>query len=158
MVLRRECSGATSSTTKDVRRLTKKLCLVVPVQERNLFSVKQAARYGVVSTFDMNNPRLEANKLTFPPQALRHNLYSFSLGITHGYNGPEQAMQAAANANLRHRRLGHLNCKSLDLLKNLDNNGVSFDGPVPDCNVCAVGKSHKLAHPKTADHKVKLPF
>ncbi|CAN0476461.1 unnamed protein product, partial [Laminaria digitata] len=67
-------------------------------------------------------------------------------------------MQAAANANLWHRRLGHLNRKSLNLLKNLDNNGVSFDGPVPDCDVCAVGKSHQLTHPETADHKFKLPF
>ena len=60
--------------------------------------------------------------------------------------------------NLWHGRLGHLNRKSLDLLKNLDNNVVSFDGPVPDCDVCAVSKSHQLAHPKTVDHKVKLPF
>ena len=29
---------------------------------------------------------------------------------------------------------------------------------MPDCDVCAVGKSHQLAPPKTADHKVKLPF
>ena len=57
-----------------------------------------------------------------------------------------------------HRRLGHLNPKSLSLLKNLDNNGLSCDGRVPDCDVCAVGNSHQLAHPKTADHKVKLPF
>ena len=40
----------------------------------------------------------------------------------------------------------------------MDNNGVSFDGTVPDCDVCALGKSHQLAHPKTADHKVKHPF
>ena len=33
-----------------------------------------------------------------------------------------------------------------------------FDGRVPDCDVCATNKSHQLAHPKTADHKVKLPF
>ena len=67
-------------------------------------------------------------------------------------------MQAAANANLWRRRLGHLNRKSLSLLKKLDNNGVSFGGPVPDCYVCTVGKSHELAHPKTPDHKVKLSF
>ena len=54
-------------------------------------------------------------------------------------------MRAAASANLCHRRLEHLNNKSLDLLKSLDNNDVSFDGPVPDCDVCAVGKSHELA-------------
>ena len=29
---------------------------------------------------------------------------------------------------------------------------------MPDCDVCTVGKSHQLAHPKTTDHKVKLPF
>ena len=37
-------------------------------------------------------------------------------------------------------------------------NGVSFDGPVPDCDMCAVGKSYQLAHPKTTDHKVNLSF
>ena len=141
-----------------LRRLVQLSCLIVPGLGRNLFSVKQAARTGVVSIFDMNNPRLKANKLTFPLQALGHDLYSFSLDLTHGGNGPEQAMQAAAKANVWHRQLGHLNRKSLDLLKNLDNTGVRFDGPVPDCDVCAVGSSHQLAHPKTADHKVKLPF
>ena len=67
-------------------------------------------------------------------------------------------MQAAANANLWHRRPRHLNRRSLSLLTNLDNNGLSFDGPVPDCDVCAVGKSHRLAHLKTINHTVKLPF
>ena len=33
---------------------------------------------------------------------------------------------------------------------------MSFDGPVSDCDVYAVGKSHQLVHPKTTDHKVKL--
>ena len=47
---------------------------------------------------------------------------------------------------------------SLDYLKNLGNNSMIFDGRVPDCDVCATNKSHQLAHPKTADHKVKLPF
>ena len=37
-------------------------------------------------------------------------------------------------------------------------NGASFDGPVPDCDVCAVGKSLQLAHRKTADLKVNFPF
>ena len=35
---------------------------------------------------------------------------------------------------------------------------MNFNGPVPDCDVCTVGKSQQLAHPKIADHKVKLPF
>ena len=64
--------------------------------------MKQATRNGVMSIFDMDNPRLEANKPMFPLQALGHDLYSFSLDITHGGNGPELAMQAAVNAELWH--------------------------------------------------------
>ena len=52
----------------------------------------------------------------------------------------------------------HLNRKSLDLLKKVNNNGVSVDGTVPDCDVCAVGKSRQRAHPKTADQHVQHPF
>ena len=85
----------------------------MPGLGRNLFSVKQAARNGVVSIFDMTNPRLGTHNHTFPLQELGHDLYSFSLDFTGGGNGPELAMQAAANANLWHRRLGHLNRKSL---------------------------------------------
>ena len=67
-------------------------------------------------------------------------------------------MQAAASATLWHRRMGHINRKSLDLLKKVNNNGVSFDGTVPDCDVCAVVKSRQRAHPKTADQHVQHPF
>ena len=111
-----------------------------------------------MSIFDMTNPRLEKHNHILPLQELGHDLYSFSLDLGGGGNETELAMKAVANANLWHRRLGHLNRKFLNLLKNLDNNGVSCGGPAPDCDVCAVGKSHQLAHPKTADHKVKLPF
>ena len=67
-------------------------------------------------------------------------------------------MQATTKATLWHQRLGHLNCKSLDVVKKLDNNGVSFEGTMPDYGVCAVGKSHQLNHPKTAYHKVNHLF
>ena len=67
-------------------------------------------------------------------------------------------MQAAATATLWHQRMGHLNRKSLDLLKKVNNNGVSSDETVPDCDVCAVGKSRQRAHPKIADQHVQHPF
>lgn len=68
-------------------------------------------------------------------------------------------MQDAAinKANRWYRKLGHLNPQNLGLLNNMSNNGVSLNGHVPDCDVCAAGKSHQLALPKTAEHKVKLP-
>ena len=66
----------------------------------NLFSVKQAARNGVVPIFDMTNSRLETHNHTFPLQELGHDLYCFSLDLAGDDNGPELAMQAAANGNL----------------------------------------------------------
>ena len=92
----------------------------MPGLGRNLFSVKQAARNGVVSIFDMTNPKLETHANTFPLQELGHDLYYLSLNLAGGGIGPELAMQAEANGNLWHRRLGHLNRKSLSLLENLE--------------------------------------
>lgn len=67
-------------------------------------------------------------------------------------------MEAIAAANLWHQQLGHLNSKNLDLRKRQDHNGVSFNGTGLDCDICTVGKSHRLARPKMVDHKVKHPF
>lgn len=49
-------------------------------------------------------------------------------------------MQAATNANLWHQRLGNVYPETLNLLNKLDNKGVSFDGPVPHCDVYITGK------------------
>ena len=140
------------------QRLTQISRLSVPGLGRNLFSVKQASRNGVVSIFDKYNPRLQANNFTLPLQELENDLYFFSLDLFSESSAPELAMQAAATATLWHRRMGHLNRENLDLLKKVNNNEVSFDGTVPDCDVCAVGKSRQRAHPKTADHHVQHRF
>ena len=141
-----------------MQRLIQISVLIVPGLGRNLFSVKQASRNGVVSIFDKYNPRLEANNFTLPLQELENDLYFVSLDLVSGSSAPELAMQAAATATLWHRRMGHLNRKSLNLLKKVDNNGVSFDGTVPDCDICAVGESRQQAHPKTVDQHVQHPF
>ena len=141
-----------------VQRLIQISVLIMPGSGRNLFSVKQASLNGVVSIFDKYNLRLEANNFTLPLQELESDLYILSLDLVSGSSAPELAMQAAATATLWHRWMGHLNRKSLDLLKKVNNNGVSFDGTVPDCDVCAVGKSRQRAHPKTADQHVQHPF
>ena len=132
--------------------------LIVPVLGRNLFSVKQASRNGVVSIFDKYHPRLEANNFTLSLQELENDLYFFLLDLVSASSAPELAMQAAATATLWYRRMGHLNRKSLGLLKKVNNNGVSFDGNVPDCDVRAVEKSRQRAHPKTADQHIQRPF
>ena len=54
-------------------------------------------------------------------------------------------MNAITNAHLWHRRLGHLNKRSLELIQRRYSNGVAFDGSIDHCDVYAVGKSHHLA-------------
>ena len=51
--------------------------LIVPGLGRNLFSVQQASRNGVVSIFNKYNPRLEANNFTLSLQELENDLYFF---------------------------------------------------------------------------------
>ena len=63
------------------------------------------------------------------------------------------------NAQVWHRRLGHLNKRSLELINRKSGNGVAFDGSIADCDVCAVGKNHQLAHPKQVSHAaINAPF
>lgn len=139
-----------------VRRLFQLPCTIVPGLGGNLFSVKQAARNGVVCIFGITNPSLEKKNHTLPLQELGYDLCLLLLCLAGGGNG--LAMLASANANLGHRRLGHLNRNSLSLLKRLGNNGAGSEGPVANCNVCAMGKSRQLARFKTANHRLAPPF
>ena len=65
---------------RGVQRLIQISALIVPGLGRNLFSVKQASRNGVVSIFDKRNPRLEANNFTLPLQEFENDLYLFFVG------------------------------------------------------------------------------
>ena len=67
-----------------VQRLIQISVLIVPSLGRNLFSVKQASRNGVVSIFDKYNPRLEANNFTLPLQELGNDLHFFRWTLSVG--------------------------------------------------------------------------
>ena len=90
--------------------------LIVPGIGRNLFSVESTTKKGVVSIFNFDDPRLELSGITVPPRAEGDNLYSlvFDLG-TESYGGKKLEMNAITNVQLWHRRLGHLNKRSLEL-------------------------------------------
>ena len=127
--------------------------LIVPDIGRNLFSVKSATKKGVVTIFDFDNPRLELSGITVPLRAEDDDLYSLVFDLSaDSHEGKELAMNAVTNAQLWHRRLGHLDKRSLNLMQRRGGNGVAFDGSIDHCGVCAVGKSHQLAHPKKAKH------
>ena len=75
------------------------------------------------------------------------------------YGATGLAMNAVSNAQLWHRRLGHLNRRSLELMQRHDGNDIAFDGTIADCEVFALGKGQQLAHPKKAQHAgITRPF
>ena len=75
------------------------------------------------------------------------------------YGATELAMTAVSNAQLWHRRLGHLIRRSLEHTLRYDGNGITFDGTIADCDVCAVGKGQQLVHPMKAQHAgITRPF
>ena len=133
---------------------------IVPGIGRNLFSVKSAAKKGVVSIFDFDNPRLELSGTTALLRAKDYDLYSLVFDLkANSHGGKELAINAMTNAQLWHRRLGHLNKRSSELMQRHDGSGVTFDGSIGHCDVCAVGKSDQLAHPKKAKHaNITAPF
>ena len=68
-------------------------------------------------------------------------------------------MNAVFNAQLWHRRLGHLNRRSLELTQRNDGNGITFDGTITDCDVCTVWKGLQLAHLNKTQHAgITRPF
>ena len=127
---------------------------------RNLFSAKSPKKKGVISIFDFDNPRLELSGIIVLLRAEDGNLCTlvFDLGAD-SHEGKELANNAMTNAQLWHRRLGHLNKRSLELMQRLDGNAVTFDGSIDHCHVCVMGKRPQLAHPKKVKHAdITAPF
>ena len=133
--------------------------VMVPGIGRNLFSVMTAAKKGIATIFDYENPKLEGFNVTVPLRSESGDLYLFVLNLrADRYGIKELAINAVTNAQVWHRRLGHLHAQSLDILRKRDGTGITFEGAVSDCDVCAVGKAQQLAHPKSTNHKVSRPF
>ena len=112
-----------------------------------------------MTIFDYKNPRLDEFNVTVQLRSESVDLYSFALDLSvDRYDAKELAMNTVTIAQVWHRRLGYLDAQSLYILRKRDGTGITFEGAVWDCNVCAVGKAQQLAHPKTANQKFNRPF
>ena len=60
--------------------------------------------------------------------------------------GPGGLAMRAESANLWHRRMGHINRKSMDVLRRIPGVGVDYNGHIQACDVCAVGKRVKASN------------
>ena len=83
--------------------------VVLPGISRNLFSVTTAAKKSIITIFDYENPRLKESNVIVPLRSKSGDLYWFVLALTANRCGAKElAMNAVANAQVWHRRLGHL--------------------------------------------------
>ena len=79
--------------------------------------MKTATRNGIASTFDCESPRLEDFGVTLTLRGEQDGLYSFVFDLSaDAYGATELVMNAMSNAQLWHRRLGHLNRRSFELM------------------------------------------
>ena len=132
---------------------------VVPGLGRNLFSVHTAVTKDVVTVFDSVNPRFEIGNTVIPlkPPSPPNNLYSISMDFASTVDAAGVALRTESAA-LWHRRIGHKNTRSMDILRKEKGNRVEYTGDLPTCEVCALGKSAKQAHRKRASYDVSRPF
>ena len=129
---------------------------MVPGIGRNLFSVSSATEQGATTSFALEESRIETNDLTIPLQqvGVRRDLYTFSTEL----GGVDLALHTEVNADQWHRRMGHINARSLEPLNKTDANGLSFSGGISPCDVCAIGKSIQQRHPKKSNLGITMPF
>ena len=120
-------------------------------------SVTEAMWKGVSTIFDPHKPRMEFDDIVLPMNPLGTDektgklLCSIKVELGGGPGGP--AMRAES-ADRWHRRKGHINRKSMDVLRRMPGSGIDYNGDVQACDVSAVVKGKQQAHPKQATYDV----
>lgn len=75
---------------------------------------------------------MQQGKLALPLQQRRDDsgLYTSELTLASG--------DKENDANLWHRRMGHLNSQSLNILSNTAENGLEYSGTLSLCDICSM--------------------
>ena len=126
--------------------------MVVSGLRKKQLSVPAATSEGITTVFALNDSCIETSGFNLPlqPVAGTRDLFSLNMEV----DAPNLALQAKADADTWHCRMGHINSKLLAFLDKTDDNGVSFKGGVSLSDVYAIGTSTQQAHPKTATRNV----
>ena len=137
----------------------------------NLFSVTAAMLKGLATLFHPTHPRLEKDGVVVPMQQVGvydttgNVMYSIKVKLGGGArdqmvlgDNPYGLALKAESAKLRHRCMGRINGKSLDVLRKEPGNGVDYTGAVKNCDSCPLGKSKQQSHPKQATYGVLRLF
>lgn len=96
---------------------------------RNLFSVPASLKQGVVTIFDSVQPRVEVGNVVVPLQKSSEAvaLYSFSRDLA-GKGDIMGVVLRVESTDLWQRRAGYMNVKRIDILRQVEGNGVVYNG------------------------------
>eukprot|EP00903_Cladosiphon_okamuranus_P019283 g17724.t1 len=172
-VLHGVTTGVLSGTVTDDSGQDKQVSfrvVLVPGLGTNLFSVTAALSNGVASLFYPDKPRLVSGDTVIPMTirgvddagkitcSITIKLGAGNGGRQHSGGAPDGLALRVETADLWHRRMGHINGKSLDVLRQQADNGMDYHGNLQDCGACPLGKSSQQPHPKHAAYGVSSAF
>ena len=162
--------GAVTDDNGNDRRVSFRVVLV-PDLGTNLFSVTAVMQKGVATLLHPANPRLESGDVVIPMQtcgvddATGKLMFFIEVKLGGGAGGQMVLGRAPGGLALKsessepwHRRMGHINHKSLDVPRKEPASGVDYTGGLKNCSTCPLGKSAQQPHPKQATYNVLRPF
>ena len=146
--------------------------LVVPGLGRNIFAPTAELRNGVRFVLE-KKPYLTIRGTVIPLKQDPRDQGMCSLDITfqrdsHGVLGKSEGVSpdsgsgvvytATTSPSVWHRRLGHMNPRNMEVLRNKKRNGVEYTGTISGCDIFPVTKSKQQAHPKKSTRKTTRPM
>jgi len=119
-------------------------CLFSKNISMNLISESQLCKQGFTTQTNQNSKVIKKNRQVILSTQEIHGLYIFRLKL--------QKVLALSHSRTQifHRRMGHLNLKSLRLLSHLCDGMVLDRDPTELCPVCAQSKAHKRPYPNSS--------
>ena len=161
--------GTVADDSSHDRQVTFRVVLV-PGLGTSLFSVTAALSNGVASLSYPDKPRLESGDVVVPMKIRGVDdtgkiTCSITVKLGAGDGGrqtlgkaPDGLSLRVETASLLHRRMGHINSKSLNVLRKEAANGINYAGDVQDCSACPLRESSQQPHPKHAVYGVSRAF
>ena len=140
---------------------------VIPGPGTNLFSSTTAMQKGVASLFYPTSPRSEKEgNVVLPTQDLGVDpatgktlcsvdveLLDTELTTLLTLASPTGGVvMQAASVDLCHRRMRHINRKTMDVLRKVPANGIEYTEEMEACGTCPLGVSPQQDHPKMATY------
>ena len=158
--------------------------LIVPGLGRNIFSPTSLLKTGLRCVVEDKTPHLTIKNAVLPlvqdpqDQGMCTLEVSFNPENTSSSMTPElelattspktashkpslhalkAACSVAVSADTWHRRLGHINARSMDALRKDPDTGVDYHGAPSPCSICQIGKHKQCPHPKKSTRELSRP-